>query len=160
MKILIAENGSTLSKSIRKVVKAIPGLKFIDEVSEGTEAFAKMSYINYDFVVLDANLQGMTGIEILEETKGNGNKTRTLIYSTLPNQNHARESFRLGASGYLTAMSAEEVLKMAVMQNALPQQEEVNDELPENDGNMAQMMVTLKNSGSEMINCALTVHVG
>jgi len=160
MKILIAENGSTLSKSIRKVVKTIPGLKFIDEVSEGTEAFAKMCNINYDFVVLDANLHGMTGIEILEETKEIGNKTRTLIYSTLPNQNHARDSFRLGAAGYMTAMSAEEVLKMAVMQNSLPQQDEVNEEQVENVDNKIQLMVTLKNRGSEMRNCALTVHVG
>ena len=174
MKILIADNSTILRNSVRQIVKTVPGPKIIDEASDGIDAYLKICRTNYDFVVLDASLSGMNGLDILQIMRENDNNTRTLIYSSTPNQLHAQRAFKYRASGYLSKNSAFEVLKMAIKQvsegdNWLKTN---NDEKKASNGSedssnrkqisdkMFQVMVTLTNGIKTIENCALTVHVG
>lgn len=176
MKILIAEKNTILRNSVRQIVKTVPGPKIIDEVSDGNLAFSKISTTNYDFVVLDVSLPGMTGLDILQEMRGNNNRTRTLIYSSIPQEQYANRAFKLGASGYLSKNSAFEVLKMAVGQasegenylSSIRTEKQVSNSMKIDAGSsrkkisekMFQVMVMLTNGRSAIENCALTVHVG
>lgn len=174
MKILIADNNTVLRDSVKQIVKTVPGPKIIDEVSDGNDALEKISKTNYDFIVLDASLNGMNGLDILQKMRENDIHTRTLIYSSTPNQLHAQRAFKYGASGYLSKNSAFEVLKMAIKQasegekwNYSTNVEKRSSDCTEADSNrkkisdkMFQVMVTLTNGRKAVENCALTVHVG
>jgi two-component system, NarL family, invasion response regulator UvrY len=166
MKILIAETGNILSDIVKQIVKSVPGPKIIDEVSKGNVAYSKICKNNYDFVVLDAALQEMSGLDILKNIKENNIRTRALIYSSFPNERHAQQAFRFGASGYLSKNSAFEVLKMAVGQAAEGEdylssiKAESKSSKIQISEKMYQVMVMFKNGSSMVENCALTVHVG
>lgn len=174
MKILIADNSTILRDSVRQIVKTVPGPKIIDEVSDGIDAYEKICRNNYDFIVLDASLSGINGLDILQRMRENDNHTRTLIYSSTPNQLHAQRSFKYGASGYLSKNSAFEVLKMAIKQasegdnwiyaNKDEKRASNNSDAGSNrnqiSDKMFQVMVTLTNGRKTIENCALTVHVG
>lgn len=176
MKILVAENSRFLGDSLRKIVRTVPGLKIIDEVVDGYQAFEKISTRNYDLVVLDTNLEGLGGMEILAGIKENKITTRVLIYSALPNEEYARHAFGNGAAGYLTLNSANDVLEMAVyhasmsessinesksfrkVSNGFDFKEDIlTDSVSENQ---FKVRVNLENSKLVEKSCALTVHLG
>jgi DNA-binding NarL/FixJ family response regulator len=176
MKILIAEKRKFVSDSLKKIVRTVPGLKIIDEVSDGFQAFEKIKTRYYDIVVLDANLDGIGGLDILSGIKENKISTRALIYSVLPNEEYARMAFRNGAAGYFNLNSANDVLEMAVyhasmeeskvkesksfrkVSNGFDFKEDIlTDSVSENQ---FKVRVNFENGKSTEKSCALTVHLG
>ena len=174
MKILIADNSTILRDSVRQIVKTVPGPKIIDEVSDGIDAYAKICRTNYDLIILDASISRMNGLDILQIMRENDNNTRTLIYSSTPNQLYAQRAFKYRASGYLSKNSAFEVLKMAIRQlsegdnwiynnndeKRASNSSEAGSNRKQISDKMFQVMVTLTNGRKAIENCALTVHVG
>lgn len=69
------------------------------------DAIAYMGTLNpFDLVMLlsDINMPGMTGLQLLEETKKVYPHLRVVMITAYGNPNYISESQRLGADGYLT----------------------------------------------------------
>jgi DNA-binding NarL/FixJ family response regulator len=68
----------------------------------------------WDLVLLDVNLPGRSGLEVLEEAKRLRPRTPALILSASPEDEFAVRSLKLGASGYLNkSVAPEEILAAA-----------------------------------------------
>ena len=68
----------------------------VDTCYDGEEALAGILTENYDLVVLDLNLPGMDGMEILKELRQENEETKVLILS-------ARGAIRLSCFSYFSA---------------------------------------------------------
>jgi two-component system, NarL family, invasion response regulator UvrY len=114
MKILIADDHAIVREGVKQIVKGLPEVKLIDEVSDGLEAFSKISSGNYDLVILDISMPGLTGLDILQRMKDRNISTRVLMFSFYPQEQYAIRAFKLGASGYLSKDSAYDELATAI----------------------------------------------
>ncbi|HET9571403.1 MAG TPA: response regulator transcription factor [Bacteroidales bacterium] len=114
MKVLIADDHAIVREGVKQIVKTLPEVKLIEEVSDGIQAFAKICETNYDIVILDISMPGMTGLDVLQRMKDRDIKTKVLIFSFYPQEQYAIRAFKLGASGYLSKDSAFEELAMAI----------------------------------------------
>jgi DNA-binding NarL/FixJ family response regulator len=114
MKILIADDHTIVREGIKQIVKTLPEISLIDEVADGNEAFRKISSMDYDMVILDISMPGMTGLDLLQRMKCREIKTRVLILSFYPQEQYAVRAFKLGAAGYLSKDSAFEELHLAI----------------------------------------------
>jgi len=114
MKILIADDHAIVREGVKQIVRSLPEVKLIEEVSDGNEAFSKICSTAYDLVILDNSMPGMTGLDILQRMRDRNISTRVLMFSFYPQEQYAIRAFKLGASGYLSKDSAYEELATAI----------------------------------------------
>jgi len=114
MKVLIADDHSIVREGVKQIVKTLPEVKLIEEVSDGLQAFAKICETEYDIVILDISMPGLSGLDVLQRMKDRNIHTRVLIFSFYPQEQYAIRAFKLGASGYLSKDSAFEELALAI----------------------------------------------
>ena len=68
----------------------------------------------WDLVLLDINLPGGSGLELLGEVKSHHPKTAVLMLSSYPEEEFAVRALKLGADGYLTKASVSDEMMTAV----------------------------------------------
>ncbi|MCX6255435.1 MAG: response regulator transcription factor [Bacteroidia bacterium] len=114
MKILIADDHSVVREGLKQYIKTLDDVKLIDEAVNGNEAWAKIKGGNYDLVILDVSMPGMSGLDVLLNIKEKNLKTPVLILSVHPQEQYAIHAFKLGASGYISKDNAFEELTLAI----------------------------------------------
>ena len=67
----------------------------------GNDALAKLAAQDFDVVLLDIRLPGMSGMEVLREIWLNHDKTATIMITAINDVNTAVEAMKLGASDYI-----------------------------------------------------------
>ena len=112
--ILIADDHTMFREGLKHILAEYPDLVVADEASNGQEVLDKIWKNNYDMVLLDITMPGMTGLEVLKQLKNDKPKLPVLILSMHPEEQYAVRVLRAGASGYLTKESAPDELITAI----------------------------------------------
>jgi two-component system, NarL family, invasion response regulator UvrY len=113
MRMLIVDDHEVVRRGLRQVLaEAFPGAQLVDaETSE--QAMAALSRGSFDLVLLDINIPGRSGFEVLEESRRLWPALPVLVVSAYPEEEFAIRCLRLGAAGYLTKTSASSELVTA-----------------------------------------------
>lgn len=114
MKILIADDHAVVREGIKQIIKTLPGITKLDEAGDGNEALSKIKKGEYDIVILDISMPGLSGLDILQNLYNNKASTRVLMLSVHPEAQYAVRVFKLGACGYITKDCAFEELTIAI----------------------------------------------
>jgi DNA-binding NarL/FixJ family response regulator len=114
MKILIADDHSVVREGLKIILGASSNLHVIEEAEDGHEALKKITTGEFDFVILDISMPGMSGFDILKTLKSRNLKCNILILSVFPQGQYAIRALELGASGYISKNSATEELILAI----------------------------------------------
>jgi len=114
IKILIADDHTMFREGLKHILAEYPDLVVTDEANNGQEVLDKIWKNNYDMVLLDITMPGMTGLEALKQLKNDKPKLPVLILSMHPEEQYAVRVLRAGASGYLTKESAPDELITAI----------------------------------------------
>lgn len=99
MRILVVEDEIELCNTIAEGLE-IDGYA-VDTCYDGNEAYEIMYVENYDLVILDLNLPGMDGIEILEKIRKSNNEIKILILSARGSISDRVKGLDIGANDYL-----------------------------------------------------------
>jgi two-component system, NarL family, invasion response regulator UvrY len=114
MKILIADDHFIVREGLKQILKKLPDVAQIEEAANGIDALNLIEKSEYDIVILDISLPGMSGLEILEKLKSQNIEARVLILSMHPEEQFAIRALRSGALGYVTKDRAGEELLAAI----------------------------------------------
>jgi len=114
IKILIADDHRMFREGLKHILAEYPDLVVADEANNGQEVLDKIWKNNYDMVLLDITMPGVTGLEALKQLKNDKPKLPVLILSMHPEEQYAIRVLRAGASGYLTKESAPDELITAI----------------------------------------------
>jgi two-component system OmpR family response regulator len=99
-KVLLIEDDEDLA---RTVVLYLTGEKHtIDAVHDGLEGLETMRTEVYDVVILDWDLPGLSGVEILQEYRGGGGLSSVIMLTGKGAIEHKEEGIDSGADDYLT----------------------------------------------------------
>lgn len=99
MKLLLIEDEKSVSDFI---VAGLTKNGFeVDCVADGSQGFHQALSQDYDLVILDLNLPGMDGIEILRGLREAGRATRVLILTSRSNVEHRIAGLEAGSDAYL-----------------------------------------------------------
>jgi len=96
---LVVEDEKALCESIAKGLR-LDGYE-VDTAFDGEEAMDIISTDSYDLIILDLNLPGMDGLDILKNMRENDNETNVLILSARGGLNDKIEGLDSGANDYL-----------------------------------------------------------
>jgi two-component system invasion response regulator UvrY len=114
MRILIVDDHSVVRRGLRQLLaEACPTAEF-GEAETSQKTLEHVWHTDWDIVVLDLNIPGRNGLEVLKEIKASKPKTRVLVLSMHSEDQYALRAIKAGADGYVTKESADEQLVDAV----------------------------------------------
>jgi two-component system, NarL family, invasion response regulator UvrY len=113
-RVLIADDHEIVRHGLRDILTTRLGNVVVSEAKDAGEAINLLIKKEWDLVLLDINMPGRSGLEVLEESKRLQPKTPVLVLTSYPEAQFAIRSFKLGASGYLTKQSVSDELVTAV----------------------------------------------
>ena len=99
-KILLVDDEPHVRKFISLLARGL-GSPVIIEAANGEEALAKFATESPDLVLLDVNLPGMDGLQILSGILAHDPDAKVVMLTSLANRHTVEESLRLGAVGYI-----------------------------------------------------------
>jgi len=112
--ILIVDDHAVVRAGLRQFLLEDPSIQDVAEASTGEQALDTLRQGRWDLVILDINMPGRNGIDILKHIVASSPDTKILILSGYPENQYAVNVLRAGASGYLPKESAPEELLKAV----------------------------------------------
>ena len=100
MRILVAEDDGALASFVSKGLQAENYL--VDVAVAGDEAHAMITERGYDLVILDLNLPGLDGVQVLRKVRSNESSTPILVLTSRSEIQERVRCLDAGADDYLT----------------------------------------------------------
>jgi two-component system invasion response regulator UvrY len=114
MNILITDDHASVRRSLRELlVDAFPGAHFT-EATNGDEALAQLFGSQPDVLLLDINMPGRSGFEVLKDVNHTYPKLPVIMVSVQSESQYALRCLRAGAAEYVNKDSASEELVPAI----------------------------------------------
>lgn len=101
MKALIADDSGVMRKIIVRAAKSA-GVDEIVEAVDGADALAKFAGEQFDLVLTDWNMPNKTGLEVIEEIRGQGSKVPIIMVTTEGEKANVLKAIQAGVTDYLT----------------------------------------------------------
>lgn len=112
MKILVVEDERDLLESIGEGLE-LDGY-YVDLCDNGTDALAAAEVESYDLILLDLNLPGMDGLDVLHSLRGQNSQSKVLILSARSGVPDRVVGLDAGADDYLVKPFAFEELEARI----------------------------------------------
>ncbi len=113
MKVLLVDDHAVVRSGLRRLLAALPGVQ-ISEAAEGRGALAAVRAEQPDLVLLDLNLPGLGGLELLRRVLLEHPAARVVVLSMHAEALYAARALQAGAAGYLSKNASPEELLEAV----------------------------------------------
>lgn len=114
IKVFIVDDHEILRTGLKKILVDEPDISVVGEAENGTELLRLIYEIECDILLLDLNIPGRNGIELIEEIKRKKPNTKILVLSINPESKSALPALNAGAAGYLSKDAALDELVNAI----------------------------------------------
>lgn len=113
-RVAIADDHALVRRGFAELLRETPDLDVVAEASSGDALLALLREKRFDVVVMDMNMPGPGGLDLVKAVKAEHPGLHVLVLSAHPEDQYAVRVVRAGALGYLTKESAEADLVEAV----------------------------------------------
>jgi two-component system, NarL family, invasion response regulator UvrY len=113
-RVLLIDDHAILRRGLKLILNDYFKNITILEASDSIRAEVLIEKENLDLIILDINIPGRGGLDLLADIKRKNSTTPVLLLSMYPECQFAVRGFRAGASGYLCKESAPEELISAI----------------------------------------------
>jgi two-component system invasion response regulator UvrY len=101
IKVILCDDHAMVRRGIRDTISEATDIQVVGEASSYPELRDLMRKVECDVLVLDLNMPGRGGLEVLAALKEEGSTVKTLVVSMYPEDQYAIRCLRAGARGYL-----------------------------------------------------------
>jgi DNA-binding NarL/FixJ family response regulator len=113
MKILVVDDHAVVREGVRRLLTTIAGAE-VHEAATSQDAMTLSRSVNPDVVVLDINLDGSSGLELLRRLKADNVASRIVMFTMHSEPSYAMRALRAGAVGYVSKSAEAQELVTAV----------------------------------------------
>jgi DNA-binding NarL/FixJ family response regulator len=114
MNILIADDHANVRRGLREILAdAFLGAHF-SEACDGDEVLTELLRSSHDVLLLDINMPGRSGMEVLKDVRIIYPQLPVIMVSVQPENQYASRCLRAGATAYINKNSASEDLAPAI----------------------------------------------
>ncbi|MCA2997439.1 MAG: response regulator transcription factor [Rhodocyclaceae bacterium] len=117
-RVILVDDHALVRRGIRLTLEDHSEIEVVGEAGDYGELRALLPHCRYDVIVMDINMPGKNGIDILKAIREDDPKCKVLILSMFTEDQYAVRSLRAGAFGYLNKTSAPEMLIEAIIRIA------------------------------------------
>lgn len=106
IRVFIVDDHEIIRHGLKAILVNEPDMMVVGEEENGTELLRQLSDIDCDVMLLDLNIPGRNGTELIEELKKKKPQMHILVISVNPENKSALPALNAGASGYLSKDAA------------------------------------------------------
>jgi DNA-binding NarL/FixJ family response regulator len=99
--VILCDDHALIRRGIRDTLSDSVDIKVVGEAGDYGELRALMRSTACDVLVLDINLPGRSGLDVMHALKDEGSQVKVLVLSMYPEDQYAIRSLRAGAFGYV-----------------------------------------------------------
>src|SRR5499427_3118122 len=114
IKVFLCDDHALIRRGIRDTLSDAPDIEVIGEAGDYGELRTMMRDRSADVLVLDINLPGRSGLDVLHVLKDEGSAIKVLVVSMYPEDQYAIRALRAGAYGYVNKGGDPQQLVLAV----------------------------------------------
>ncbi|MEY2875120.1 MAG: hypothetical protein RLZZ373_2491 [Pseudomonadota bacterium] len=100
-RVILCDDHALIRRGIRDTLAEQPDMQIVGEAGEYGELRTLLRTTTCDVLVLDINMPGRSGLDVLHALKDEGSPIRVLIVSMYPEDQYALRALRGGAYGYV-----------------------------------------------------------
>jgi two-component system, NarL family, invasion response regulator UvrY len=112
--VILCDDHALIRRGIRDTLSDATDIRVVGEAGDYGELRTLMRQQRCDVLVLDINLPGRSGLDVLHALKDEGTDVRVLIVSMYPEDQYAIRALRAGAAGYVNKGGDPQLLVQAV----------------------------------------------
>ena len=101
IKVILCDDHAVVRRGIRDTISEAVDIQVVGEAGSYPELREQMRKVECDVLVLDLNMPGRGGLEVLAALRDEGSLVKTLVVSMYPEDQYAIRCLRAGARGYL-----------------------------------------------------------
>jgi DNA-binding NarL/FixJ family response regulator len=114
LKILVCDDHTLIREGLKRILFNSGIAGHVGEAANALQAMEELRQEKWSIVILDINLGGRSGMEVLKEIKADFPKLPVLMLSNYPDEQFALRAIRAGANGYLNKNLAARVMIEAI----------------------------------------------
>jgi DNA-binding NarL/FixJ family response regulator len=114
IKILIADDHAIVRRGLKQIVSEQPDMFVGGEAENARDVLELVRSNKWNVIVLDINMPGRSGLEVLKELRREHPKLPVLVLSVHSEDQYGIRMLKAGAAGYLTKDSAPDELVSAI----------------------------------------------
>ena len=101
IRVILCDDHALIRRGVRDTLCDAPDIEVIGEAGDYGELRELLRRASCDVLVLDINLPGRSGLDVLHVLKDEGSSMRVLVLSMFPEDQYAIRALRAGAYGYV-----------------------------------------------------------
>jgi DNA-binding NarL/FixJ family response regulator len=114
IRVILCDDHALIRRGIRDTLSDAPDIEVVGEAGDYPELRTLMRDTSCDVLVLDINMPGRSGLDVLHVLKDEGAPVKVLIVSMYPEDQYAIRALRAGAFGYVNKGGDPQQLVQAV----------------------------------------------
>jgi len=99
--VILCDDHALIRRGIRDTLADAPDIQVVGEAGDYGELRSLMRGTRCDVLVLDINLPGRSGLDVMHALKDEGSTVKVLVVSMFPEDQYAIRALRAGAYGYV-----------------------------------------------------------
>lgn len=151
LRILIADDHPLFRRGLMEVLEEDSSITVVHQSEDGNEAFRKIEELKPDIAILDFEMPGLSGLEVVKKVREVKLQTRVIILTMYKSEEMVDEALNVGVNGYvLKANAVLDILQCIklVARGELYLSSELSKYLlkrREKEDNLAKQMPSIKN---------------
>lgn len=114
IRVILADDHTLVRAGIRRILEAQPGFEVVAEAPDGQAALDAARRVEADVLVLDLNMAGLDGIEVLAAVKADRPGLKVVVLTMHAGREYVSRAIEGGADAYLLKDSAVQDLAAAI----------------------------------------------
>ena len=114
VRVLLADDHALVRSGVRRVLETTAGIEVVGEASRGDETLKLLLELEPDVLLLDLNMPGGDGFEVLRSARDGAGGTRIIVLTLHVHPEYVARAVREGADGYLSKDLAVQELPDAI----------------------------------------------
>ena len=114
IRVILCDDHALIRRGIRDTLADAPDLRVVGEAGDYAALRSLLREQACDVLVLDINLPGRSGLDVLHVLKDEGSPVKVLVVSMYPEDQYAIRALRAGAFGYVNKGGDPQLIVQAV----------------------------------------------
>ena len=110
IRVVLADDHNILRKTLASFLESHDDIVVIGEAADGEGALREVTVLHPDVLVLDLNMPGMSGLEVLPKIKQEAPSVKVLVLTGREEEWYIVQALRAGANGYILKVGDEQEL--------------------------------------------------
>lgn len=114
IRLLIADDHAIVRGGLKQIFALVPDFEVVGEAVNGAEVLERLRQLQFDLLLLDINMPGVSGPDLIARVKAQQASLPILILSMHNETQVAARVLKAGANGYITKDSEPDILVAAI----------------------------------------------